>query len=72
MEHLIRYLITLGWALTGAISMGIGIAIAVGVYTLLTPNIDEMEEIKKGNIGVAIIIVALILGSTVVIAVSLK
>ena len=67
---MLQYLITLGWALTGAISMGIGLAIAMKLFTLLTPKIDEIEELKKGNIGVAVVLGALILAVAIVIAVT--
>lgn len=61
-----QYLITFGWALTGAVSMAVALSILVKVFSSLTP-IDEWEEIKKGNTGVAIIIAAIIIGTALVI-----
>ena len=61
-----EYLITLGWAITGAIAMAIALPILLTVFAKFTP-IDEWEEIKKGNVGVAIIIAALIIGFAIVI-----
>jgi uncharacterized membrane protein YjfL (UPF0719 family) len=61
-----QYLITFGWAITGAISMAIALSILVKVFSWITP-IDEWEEIKKGNIGVAIIIASIIIGTALVI-----
>jgi uncharacterized membrane protein YjfL (UPF0719 family) len=66
MEIFKEYLITFGWAMTGAISMALAIGLSLKIFTWLTP-IDEWEEIKKGNLGVALIIVAAILGSAIVI-----
>lgn len=63
---LTQYLITFGWAITGAISMAIGLALLLKIFSWLTP-IDEWEEIKKGNITVAIILAAVILGTALVI-----
>ena len=67
---MLQYLITFGWAITGAISMGVGFAIALKVFTVLTPKIDEIEELKKGNVGVAVVLGALILAVAIVIAVT--
>lgn len=61
-----QYAITFGWALTGAISMAIALGILVKIFSWITP-IDEWEEIKKGNIGVAIIIASVIIGTALVI-----
>jgi uncharacterized membrane protein YjfL (UPF0719 family) len=67
MLHILnQYLITFGWALTGAISMAIALSILVKVFSWITP-IDEWEEIKKGNMGVAIIIASIIIGTALVI-----
>ena len=61
-----QYLITFGWALTGAISMAFALGILLVIFARITP-IDEWEEIKKGNIGVAIILSAVIIGTALVI-----
>jgi len=61
-----QYLITFGWALTGAISMAIALSLLVKVFMYITP-IDEWEEVKKGNIGVSIIIASVIIGTALVI-----
>lgn len=66
MAILNEYLITFGWALTGAFSMAIALPIMLRIFSKLTP-IDEWEEIKKGNIGVSIIVSAVILGTAIVI-----
>ncbi|MFA7286307.1 MAG: DUF350 domain-containing protein [Patescibacteria group bacterium] len=62
-----QYLITFGWALTGAISMAFALGILAKVFSWLTP-IDEWEELKKGNYAVAIVFGATILGAAFVIA----
>ena len=55
------YLRAIGWAIVAAIGFSFGIGSAIKVFTWLSVDIDEWEEIKKGNIGVALIIVSLIL-----------
>ncbi|MGI6340804.1 MAG: DUF350 domain-containing protein [Minisyncoccales bacterium] len=61
-----QYLITFGWAITGAISMALSLSLLVKVFMWITP-IDEWEEVKKGNIGVSIIIASVIIGTALVI-----
>lgn len=61
-----QYLITFGWAITGAISMAIALGLMIKIFSWITP-IDEWEELKKGNLGVAIILAATILGTALVI-----
>ena len=46
--------------------MAIAIGISLKVFDLLTP-IEEWEEVKKGNISVAIILSAIIIGTCLVI-----
>lgn len=67
---IMQYLITFGWALTGAISVALSIGLALKVFDWLTP-INEWEEIKKNNISVAIIISALIIGTSLVIGLTI-
>ena len=59
-SQLIEYLRAIGWALTAAIGFSLGVAIAVFIFNKLSRDIDEWQEIKNGNIGVALIEVALI------------
>ena len=67
---LLYYLVTFGWALVGAVSMGVGLAVALKIFTVLTPGIDEIEELKKGNIGVAVVLAAVIIAMGIVVAVT--
>jgi len=50
-----------GWAIVAAISFAFAMGLAIKVFDLLSREIDEWEEIKKGNMGVAMIITAMIL-----------
>ena len=59
-SQLIEYLRAVGWALTASIGFSLGVAIAVLIFNKLSRDIDEWQEIKNGNIGVALIEVALI------------
>jgi uncharacterized membrane protein YjfL (UPF0719 family) len=55
------YLITFGWAIVGSVSMAIGIIIALKLFDLSTPRVDEWELVKAGNIPIAIIFSSIIL-----------
>ncbi|MBK6846596.1 MAG: DUF350 domain-containing protein [Proteobacteria bacterium] len=56
-----QYARSLGWAIVAALSFAFAMGLAIKVFDLLSPGIDEWEEIKKGNWGVALIIAALVL-----------
>lgn len=65
-EIFTQYLISFGWTLTGAVSMAISLSILVKLFAYITP-IDEWDELKKGNIAVAIVMASVIIGATFVI-----
>ena len=48
------------WAITAAIGFGLGVGISLKVFDWLSTDIDEWEEIKKGNMGGSLIFVSLI------------
>ena len=52
---------SMAWAVVAALSFAFAMGLAIKVFDLLSGDIDEWAEIKKGNIGVALIIVAMIL-----------
>jgi hypothetical protein len=55
-----QYLRTIGWALAVSIGFSLGTAIAIWIFALVSVDIDEWQEIKNKNYGVAAILVALI------------
>ena len=57
---LTEYARAIGWSVTAAIGFSFGIGLAIKVFDWLSADIEEWEEIKKGNMGVAFILVALI------------
>ena len=60
-SQLIEYLRAIGWAITASIAFSTGTAIAIFIFNKLSSDIDEWQEIKDGNLGVALIEVSLIL-----------
>jgi uncharacterized membrane protein YjfL (UPF0719 family) len=57
---LVDYLIAIGWGVVGAVSLAVGLGVLLRVFDWLTP-IDEWEEVRKGNMSVAVIMAAVIL-----------
>jgi len=71
-EILTAYLITAGWALVGSISVGLGIIIALKMFTISTRNVDEWDLIKEGNIPMAIILASVVLSLGLVISAAIQ
>ena len=55
MGILTQYGRAVGWSVTAAVGFAFGVGIALKVFDWLSSDIDEWEEIKKGNMGVALI-----------------
>lgn len=66
-----QYLITLGWALTAAVSIGLALVILIKLFAALTP-IDEWTELTKGNMAVAVVMASVILGGALVIGLTIS
>ena len=62
------YLITFGWAIVGSVSMGLGIILALKMFTLSTRQVDEWELIKQGNMPMAIILASIVIALGLVIS----
>lgn len=61
-----EYLFTFGWSLVGAVSMAIAFLVMMTVFNKSTP-FNEWEEIKNGNMAVAVTVAAVILSAALVI-----
>jgi|TARA_B110000495_G_scaffold48237_1_gene40270 uncharacterized membrane protein YjfL (UPF0719 family) len=59
-ETLLQYARAVGWSVTAAVGFAFGVGIALKVFDWLSTDIDEWAEIKKGNIGVSLIFISLI------------
>jgi len=64
-----EYVKTFLWGITGAITMAIALPLLLWVFDKFTP-VDEWAEIKKGNMAVAVILAALVLGFAIVMGFS--
>lgn len=69
----LNMLLAVVWAIVASIGFAGAIAIGLRIFSWLTPGINEWEEIKKGNLSVALLWAAFVLAvAAVVIAVLLK
>ena len=59
MGLLTQYARAVGWSIAAAVGFAFGIGIALKVFDWLSTEIDEWEEIKKGNMGVSLIFISL-------------
>jgi len=48
------------WSIAASIGFAFGVGLALKVFDWLSIDIDEWDEIKKGNIGVALIFISII------------
>ncbi len=62
-----EYLFTFGWSLVCAISMAVAFLVMMKVFNKSTP-FNEWEEIKNGNMAVAVTIAAVIISAALVIS----
>jgi len=57
----------LGWCIVASVGFAIGVGLAIKVFDWLSTDIEEWEEIKKGNMGVSLIIISLIVSVAAII-----
>ena len=67
MGILIDYLKLIGWGAVGIVTMAFSLWILLSLFTWLTP-VDEWDELKKGNVAIAIVMAAVIIGFALVIS----
>ena len=61
----------LAYGVVAAIIMSLALGLCVKVWNWLTP-VDEWEELKKGNVAVAIVLAAVIIGFAIVVATAIS
>ena len=66
------YAVTLGWALVGSVAMGLGIIIALKMFTFSTRDVDEWKLIREGNLAMAIILAAVIVSLGIVVSSAIR
>lgn len=69
---LLNMLFAVLWAIVAAVGFAAAIAIAYRVLNFLTPGLDEWEELKKGNLAVALLWASFTLAVAIVLFVVLN
>ena len=64
-------LFMLGYGIVAALIMSLALGLLIKVWNWLTP-VDEWEELKKGNIAVAIVLAAVIIGFAIVVSTAIS
>jgi uncharacterized membrane protein YjfL (UPF0719 family) len=71
MQALYNFAYMLGYGVVAALIMSLALGLLIKVWNWLTP-VDEWEELKKGNIAVAIVLAAVIVGFAIVVSSAIK
>jgi len=70
---LTNMLLAIAWAVVGGISFAVVITIGFRLFRALNPGLNEIEELKKGNMAVAMVLAAFLISlAAVVVAILLK
>jgi uncharacterized membrane protein YjfL (UPF0719 family) len=70
---LLNMALAVAWAIVAGISFAVVVPIGIRLFGALTPGLDEVEELRKGNLAVALVFATFIASLTaVVVAVLLK
>ena len=56
-----QFVRSFAWAIIAAVSFALAMGLAIKVFNCISKDIDEWEEIKNGNWGVAMILTAIVL-----------
>ena len=59
------------WTLLSALAMGVSLGIVIKIFDAFTPGLDEIDELRKGNVAVGIVLAAVILATGIVIGLTL-
>ncbi len=62
-----QVLFALLWSIVGAVIFSIIIALAMRVFSILTPGLDEMAELRKGNVAVGLVAAGFVLTVSIVV-----
>ena len=68
MDPFWKYLLTMfAYGISGALILGCALAVLIKLWNWITP-INEWEELKKGNLAVAILMAAVVIAFAIVMA----
>lgn len=59
------------WALLSALAMGVSLGVVIKIFDIFTPGLNEVEELRKGNVAVGIVLGAVVVATGLVIGLAL-
>lgn len=59
------------WTIAAALAMGVSLGIVIKIFDAFTPGLDEVEELRKGNVAVGVVMAAVVLATGIVIGLTL-
>lgn len=69
MTHLfLDWVVTLGWAVVGSIAMALSFFLFIKLFDLFTKDLDELRELRKGNIAVGIFMAGLLIAFAIIVS----
>jgi uncharacterized membrane protein YjfL (UPF0719 family) len=72
-NFLVNAVAALLWSVVAAMIFSLVVIVAMRIFSALTPGVEELEELKKGNMAVALVMTGFVLAvAAVVVAVLLK
>jgi uncharacterized membrane protein YjfL (UPF0719 family) len=69
---LLSSVLALEWIFIGVVGLGIGLPIALKIFDAMTKDLDEMKELKNGNIAVGIVIGSLFISVGIVVGFAIQ
>jgi hypothetical protein len=65
--------LAIAWTVVAAVSFALAVSIGIRLFSALVPGLDEIQELKKGNLAVATVWAVFMISLTaIVVAVLLK
>ena len=59
------------WAVLSALAMGVSLGVVIKIFDIFTPGLNEVEELRKGNLAVGVVLAAVVVATGVVIGLTL-
>ena len=69
---LLDWVMVFCWALVGSIAMAASLFIFLKMFDLFTRDLNEFEELKKGNLAVGIFMAGLLIAFAIIISTAMK
>ena len=72
---LVEWLLVIGWTFVGcvcSILMGFSLWLIIKIFDRLTPQLDEFEELKNGNMAVGVLLAGMVIAFALVVSTAMR